>query len=118
MIPLEQMPEYRRDLVNVPVDFPPLDEEQAVRHVEFVDSLLEYLELEGEADLSAKDLTFLRSAQVGEKRFWIWEFEGDSSDKYYAVASEKPNGSTRLSYDPAEGLTPEQFMLAEYHECY
>jgi hypothetical protein len=118
MLPLEEMSEYREGLVKFPVEFPALDADQTGRRIEFMGKLIEYLEREGKVDLSAEDLTFLRSAQVGEKRLWVWEFEGDDLEKYYAVVSEEPNGSTCLSYDPAEGLTPEQFMLAAYHGCY
>jgi hypothetical protein len=118
VIPFEQMPEDREGLSRLDVEFAPLDSEETGRHPEFMSSLLDYLHKEGEQDLSAEDLTFVRSAQVGEDRYWIWEFQGDDLQRNYATAAERPDGSICLAYDSGEGLTPEQFMLGMYHHCF
>jgi len=116
MIPLEEMPEYRKDLSKFKVEFPELDSEQTARHPEFVDEVIDYLVCEGE-DIFPEDLTFLRSAQVGEDRFWIWEFFDDANDRCYVTVAESGR-SHCVGYDSADGLTPEQAMLADHHVCY
>jgi len=117
MLPRQEMPEYRADLASVHVEFPSLDAADTARHVEFMDELMQYLDVEADV-FDPADLTFLRSAQVSEQKFWIWEFYDPMGEHCYATVSEGPRGGTSVSYDTSEGLTPEQFMLAEYHACY
>ena len=111
------MPEHRADLASVPVDFPNLDPAQTSRHIKLAARAVAYLEREG-VELDVEDLTFLRSAQVAERRFWIWSFRDDLNELAYVTALEDPRGRVSLGYDDADGLTPEQALLAEYHGCY
>ncbi len=115
MNPENDVPETREDLARMKVEFRTLNEAETERHWSFLDELVEYLSLEADADLRAEDLTFLRSAQVGDHRYWIWQFKGTSLEPWYATVSESPNGSICLGCDSAEGLTPEQFMLAGHN---
>lgn len=117
MIPLEEMPDYRPDLKSVAVEFPPLDGVQTGRHPEFVPHILEYLANEF-GPFDAEDLMFLRSAQVAESRYWVWEFEEDDGTRCYAIFSEPPSGGSCITADWAEEMTPAQAILADYHSCY
>lgn len=117
MIPLDEMPEDRSDLAAVPVSFPHLSEEETARHLQLIGKVVDYLVRDGN-ELSAEDLTFLRSAQVADKKFWIWRFQDDANRPAYVTASEDSRGRVTRGYDDADGLSPEQAMLADYHNCY
>jgi hypothetical protein len=117
MIPIEDMPDCRADLAKFDVQFPELDKLETARHPSFVDALVDYLVLEGE-DVFEEDLSFLRSALVEATKFWIWEFVDNADERHFATVSEAPDGQQTHGYDRAEGLTPEQAILATYHDCY
>ena len=117
MLSVNEMPEYRGDLLKHDVQFPSLDAEQTDRHKGFINDVVEYVVTEGE-DVFEEDLTFLRSALVEDTRFWIWEFTDNGDEKHYATVSERPGKPISLGYDIADGLTPEQAILADYHDCY
>lgn len=117
MLKYEDLPGNHEDLAKLAVEFPSLNPDETARHEGFVEALVDYLVREGE-DVIADDVTFLRSAQVADKKYWIWELFDEVGRRYYATADESPNGTICLGFDPDDGLSPEQFLLGAYYGCY
>jgi len=118
MIPYEQMPEDNADLARMEVSFPYLEENSAKSCPVAVDEILEYLAVEAvDGDvLGAEDLQFVRTARVAECDYWIWRFAESDGSAAYVMVSRRPTGQTCVSYDTDYyGLSPEQFMLGDYH---
>lgn len=114
MLTYEEMPEDNKDLAKVEVAFPRLREDSAESCPVPMLDVVEYLALEGE-DVSKAELVFLRTAQVAESRFWIWRFADAEGRECYATVETRGRSSI-ISYDTNwYGLSPEQFMLGEYH---
>ena len=115
----EEMPDDNRLLREIQVDFPRLTRDNASPCPIGVSEILRYLgrEAPGGDALTRADLTFVRTARVADRSAWLWRFnEPDGgADAFVAVWSEGP-GRNMLSYeDNAYGLTPEQFLLGDYH---
>jgi hypothetical protein len=118
MIPFEEMPDDNAQLASVAVEFPVLQPNTVESCPVPLSDIVEYLRLEspdGDAVHSGQ-LSFLRTARVAEQRYWIWAFqEADGSDCYITVAI-SPEGLSCIGYEENTlGLTPEQFMLGDYH---
>lgn len=121
MIPIEDMPDDNKDLARVRVEFPALTPDTPEScPVPLVD-IVEYLRLEspdGE-NVHAEQLQFLRTANVADHRYWIWSFQETDGSACYATVSEAPDGSTCIAYEENYyGLTPEQYILGDYHQVF
>lgn len=121
MIPFEAMPEDNAKLASIAIAFPRLEPDTASSCPIPMDDVLEYLRVEspdGDA-VQVKQLRFLRTAQVAEQRYWIWAFqEADGTDCYVTV-SVSPGGESCVGYDANHyGLSPDQFLLGDYHEVF
>ena len=69
--------------------------------------------------LGATDLTFMRTALVDRSRYWIWGFTDPDGCHCYATMSVNARGNSMLGYgEDYYGLTPEQFILGEYHQVF
>lgn len=83
--------------------------------------LLRYLrdEVPEGAVLIPSDLAFLRTALVDQRRYWIWRFNEPAGESAYATVSATPGGVATVGYgDNYYGLTPEQFILGDYHQVF
>jgi hypothetical protein len=84
--------------------------------------ILEYLDYEapggtftGEPDFDF-DPKFIRTAKVKDAVYWIWKFvDGHGTESYVTVAIDADARSC-LAYDDSFGLTPEQFIMADYFD--
>jgi hypothetical protein len=117
MIGRDEIPEDNRDLASLEVNFPRLAEDSPASCPVSMEELLDYLRLESpDGDgLAAADLRFLRTAQVGDAEYWIWEFHESCGGKCY-VTVEYKDGVSCIGYDEDYwNLTPEQYMLGEYY---
>ena len=117
----DQMPDDNAELAYVEIDFPRLANDTPASCPVPLTDLLRYLgdEAPGGEALAADDLSFLRTAQVEDTRYWIWRFnEPGGSDAAYATVSDGPKGATLGYGDDFYGLTPEQFMLGDYHQVF
>jgi hypothetical protein len=117
----EEMPDDDADLAAIDVDFPLADDTSGACPVR-VAELLRYLadEAPGGERLAEADLAFLRTAQVAERRYWIWRFhEPDGGGAAYATVSVNERDQTTVGYaaDYCD-LTPEQFILGDYHQVF
>ena len=67
----------------------------------------------------AADLGFIRTAQVGERKYWIWRFRDEYGIECFATVECAPDGTACIGYDINYlGLTPEQYMLGDYHNVF
>ncbi len=71
----------------------------------------------GDADQANRDrLAFLRTARVGECDFWIWVYTEQDGEDVFVTYQLNSDGSSVLGLASPNGLSPEQFMLAEYYD--
>jgi hypothetical protein len=113
------MPDNNADLALVEVESPRLADESAASCPVPLDDLLRYLadEVPGGEALTADALLFVRTAQVADTRYGLWRFnEPDSGDPAYATVSLLSISQCAVGYgDNYYGLTPEQYILGDYH---
>jgi hypothetical protein len=115
MLTYDEMPDDNADLAKVNVGFPHASSTEVADSNEIEPYLMDYLEQEGyKPDVA---LQFLRTALVAETVYWIWAFATDG-EAAYAIATQDKDGQTSLGCDTNYyGLTPEQYVLADYHNC-
>jgi len=81
------------------------------------DHIFDYLNLES-ADYQTADrfrFRFARTAKIKDRRYWLWEYTESNGEKVYVyVESKWPR--TILSLRSANGLSPEQFLLADFYD--
>ena len=115
MLSFEEMPENNADLAKIKVEFSHVPLADVADPTEIEPYLLAYLELEGYKPDG--DLKFLRTALVEETVYWIWSFI-TGNEAAYAVATQDPEENRTLGGDTNDyNLTPEQYILADYHNC-
>lgn len=116
MLTYEQMPEDRKDLSKIKTDFPHVSFDEVSEPKEIEPYLLDYLQRKNYHPDG--ELKFLRTAQVKGTVYWIWEFTS-KSEKAYATATQDKYGDTSLGCDTDYyGLTPEQYILGDYHDYF
>jgi hypothetical protein len=115
------MPDDNAELANVEIQFQRLQPDTPDSCPVPLDDVVAYLRLESPdyESVEASQLTFLRTALLADHRYWIWSFqESDGSDCFVTV-SQSPDGTTCTGYEENYyGLTPEQFMLGDYHQVF
>jgi hypothetical protein len=121
MIPYDRMPEDNSELAKIDVDFPRLDPDTAESCPTPLEDVLAYLRMEsadGDA-VDASQLTFRRTAQVADRRYWTWSLRESEGADCYVTVSVGPDGDDCIGYEENYyGLTPEQFMLGDYHQVF
>jgi hypothetical protein len=116
MLSYDEMPEDNAELAKIEINFPhvPFSEVSEPNEIELY--LLDYLKVEGYVPDSK--IKFIRTAQVEDTVYWIWEYISDGK-KTYAIATQDEEGNTSLGCDTDYyGLTPEQYILGDYHNCF
>jgi len=76
MIPFDEMPEDNAQLASISIGFPLVQPNTAESCPVPISDVVEHLRLEspdGDA-IDAGRLSFLRTAQVADQRYWIWAF--------------------------------------------
>ena len=116
------MPDDNADLARVSVEFERLTPDSPSGCPVPPQDLLDYLADEvpdGEL-LTAADLTFVRTAKVADADYWVWRFREpgpDGKDAYATVSASA--GEVITGYEANYyGLTPEQFVLGDYHQVF
>ena len=116
MIGYDEMPEDNAELTKIQIDFPQVPFSKVSEPSEIEPHLLDYFNREDYTPDG--NLTFLRTAQVEDTVYWIWEFISDG-DKSFATATQDKEGNGCLGCDTDYyGLTPEQYILGDYHNCF
>lgn len=121
MLSYDEMPEDNQQLADLAVSFPHLDPDDEASCPVSLEDLLGYLNVEcaDPGTATAKQLSFLRTAQVEQQRYWIWEFREQDGTKCYATVAQSQAGDTCIGYDEDYyGLSPEQFILGDYHNVF
>lgn len=120
MLSADEMPDDNAQLAFVDIDFPRLEGDSVDGCPVPLRDLLRHLadEVPDGESLTAPDLTFLRTALVDQTQYWIWTFNEPEGDRAYVTVSAGPAGVC-TGYDPDYyGLTPEQFILGDYHHVF
>jgi hypothetical protein len=110
----DEMPKDNLALAAIPVEFPSVPSEKVVSPDRIVPDLLDYLGREGFAPDGL--LQFLRNALVERTLYLIWSFE-TGGEPAFATASVRNRQWCLGCGINHWGLTPEQFILADYHNC-
>lgn len=80
--------------------------------------MFEYVQAES-GDSAAADrvrLKFIRTAAVAEAKYWMWSYGEDDGRLIYIVFRSNPDGTGVLGLSEPNGLSPEQYLLADYHD--
>ena len=105
------------ELPTLDVELPLLAGNSAASSPVPTTEILEYLAHEAAPEQPTEsDLQFLRTARVEDADYWIWRYDESTGAQCYVTVSRRPDGQTTLGYEENyDRLTPEQFMLGEYH---
>ena len=119
MIPLRtELPEDAADWASIQVELPPLSVEESKTCTFSFTDILEYVQKES-GDLQNAAFAEgepLRTARIHETLCWLWRYTESDGDECYVVATRSPTIPGCLGLALANGLSPEQFMLADYYE--
>jgi hypothetical protein len=118
VIPRHDLPEDAADWSAVAVSLPRLDHDAPDSCPCSAAEIFEYVQMES-ADVDRADpnrLVFLRTAQVGEVRFWLWFYTDADGEEVFVTCRVDADGSTNLGLASRNGLNAEQFLLAEYYD--
>ena len=111
------LPEDNAKLAKVEVSFPTIPLSQVSPPSDIEPHLRDYLSVEGFA-LEKGTLQFLRIALVHDTVYWIWQFLSDG-EKCYATATQDADDETCLGCGvDYHGLSPEQYILGDYYDCF
>lgn len=123
MIKREDFPAKFEDLNKTSVSLPYAEGESESTCPVPKKDIIEYLDWEAPGGKNAGgemvidfELKFLRTALVNETKYWIWSFLDENDTKCYATVALYENGPTCTGYGESFGLTPEQFIIADYFE--
>jgi hypothetical protein len=121
MIERHELPEDAADWTGVVVDFPRLRDDTATSCPLSEHDVFDHVRVES-ADLENADKSrfrFVRTAQVKDRRFWLWEYVERDAVVTYVWVQASVAGDTLLCLNEANGLNAEQFILAAfYREVY
>jgi hypothetical protein len=118
VISRKDLPEDAADWTNVSVDFERLEPDDASACPCPMEEIVEYIRDES-ADLDdarEEQVQFLRTAQIGKVKYWIWRYTESDGEACYLTVSDAPGGISNMGLSAANGLSPEQYMLADYFE--
>lgn len=118
LIRREELPDDAADWHSVKISFDRLTDDGPGSCPESEDEIFAYVAMESadgdEADRSR--FRFLRTAQVGDARYWLWEYTEDDGQVCYASFRLSRDGSSTTGLAEPNGLSPEQYLLADYYD--
>ncbi len=118
MIPREDLPDDAADWSGVDVVLARLADDSAASCPVSPDNLFEYIQVES-GDIDAADrarLRFVRTAKVSNARYWLWQYTESDGEKCFVTCREDQDGATTLGFSSPNGLSEEQYLLAEYYD--
>lgn len=118
LIPRDQLPYDAEDWKKVEVDFAYLPDNTEKSCPISLKELMEYIRMES-ADTdkaSEESLSFIRTALIKKNKCWIWKYTESDGELCYVTFWKKSWRRTELGISSANGLSPEQFILAEYYD--
>ncbi len=123
-IPLKKdLPDDYFELRRVPVELPRLSPDSQATCPLSMQDIQAYLDQETRGVHDPSDwgipefnLQFLRTALVEGSWYWIWRFADVDGAECFLTVSLNPDRKRVIGYDECFGLTPEQFILADYYD--
>ena len=118
MIRREDLPEDAANWTTVPVSFDRLYPDSEMGCPATRDEIMDYIRTESADTDSANtaSLRFVRTARVGESSYWLWSYTESDGTVCFVAFSQSTDGSTVLGMSEANGLSPEQYLLADYYD--
>lgn len=79
---------------------------------------MNYVRMESADTDSAEEasLLFLRTARIGEASYWLWSYTESDGVVCFVTCRQNDDGSNMLSLAEPNGLSPEQYLLADYYD--
>ena len=105
------VPRTLNELRRCEVVLPKLEPDDSKGSPVSVKDIRTYVEAES-AGLTAEGLMFVRTADIEDVCYWLWEI-GSEPDREY-VFVEQYLDTVLLSLEDADALTPERFLVREY----
>ena len=118
MISRSELPEDAADWSSVAISFPRLSKDDPHSCPCSIDEVFAYVKAES-GDRERTDrrrLTFVRTAQVADARYWLWSYKETDGEVAYVTCRVEVDDSMELGLAKANGLNAEQFLLAEYYD--
>ena len=118
MIPRHELPDDATAWTDVEVSFPRLANDSPLSCPDTDDDIFDYVQSES-ADTEAAErerLRFVRTARVADADFWLWEYTESDGELCYVTFQRHPDGSSMLGLASSNGLSHEQYLLAEYYD--
>jgi hypothetical protein len=115
--PKAELPDDPAEWRGLPVSLPLLSGNSSASCPLPISELMEYVRFES-ADQDAasiESLQFIRTAQIEGSRYWLWSYTELSGDVCYVFLRENEAGNTLRSMTGTGGLSPEQYLLADYY---
>jgi hypothetical protein len=118
VIDRDKLPDDAADWAKIPITLPRLDDDTADSCPASLAKLMDYVRMEsGDTDNAEPErLNFVRTAKVAESSYWLWTYTDKDDELNYMVLREDPDGSITLGLSGPNGLSPEQYLLADYYD--
>lgn len=118
MIRREDLPADAADWSDIDIRFDRLAVDCALSCPIGESEILEYVQSECAAPAAAhlSRLVFQRTAKVHGCCYWVWQYLELDSEKCFVTVCLRPDGSSTLGLAGPNGLSVEQFLLADYHD--
>jgi hypothetical protein len=117
VIAREKLPDDAADWADVTVAFPRLTRDAPSSCPCSSEEVFAYVQKES-ADLENADpsrLVFVRTALVADAQYWLWSYAEADGEDLFVTCRVDSDGAT-LGLASPNGLSPEQFILAEYYD--
>ena len=118
MISRDQLPDDAAEWTDVAVSFERLSIDSADSCSISEDEVFEYVRMES-ADTDSADrarLRFVLTARVADAEYWMWQYSEEDGQLCYVVFRRNSDGSTVLGLSEPNGLSHQQYLLADYYE--
>jgi len=118
VIKRNELPDDAADWTKVDVSFQRLDDDSEISCPASRNRIFEYVRIESaDTNKAASDrLAFLRTARIGKTKYWLWNYTESDGEMTYVFFRQNPDGSTVLGLSGPNGLSPEQYLLADYYD--
>lgn len=117
MIRRADLPEDAADWKSVRISFERLQPDREDSCPESRDEIMEYVRMESADTDAAADaaLKFLRTARVADASYWLWSYTESDGTMRFVAFRRNEDGSTCLGLAEPNGLSAEQYLLADYY---
>lgn len=118
MLSRSDLPDDAAEWGSVAVSLPRLNPDSSEQCPYSEDDVFDYVQTEsGDTDRADRQrFVFLRTAQVANTRYWLWEYTESDGERVFVTCSVDGEGSTCLGLAEPNGLSDAQFLLADYYD--